>query len=964
VTAPRLPAPFGQLIDRSRKVAFTFDGRNVEGYAGDTISSALAGSGRWLLSRSFKYHRPRGILSAAGLEANTVVQVGAEPNVLADRRAIEPGMAVRAVNTFGSLDRDFGRILEKFSRFLPAGFYYRAFYTPRIAWRFWEPVIRRMAGLGTVDVSAHHGYYDKAYMFADVAVIGGGIAGMTAALEAAAAGAEVVLIDDAPQLGGSLLFARPDKDAGTAQALAADLAAKVAAESRIAALSEATCQGIFADGWLSVTQNNCLFKLRAAAIVAATGTYEQPAVFRNNDLPGIMLGTAAQRVMRLWAVKPGNRAVVLAANPDAYGVALDLLDAGVAVEAIADLGHPREEDGRVAAVRARGVSILPQMAIAEAIEGDKHVAAVRLAPVTGPGRFGFVSKEIACDLVCVSVGYIPSTQLLSQGGARLVPDEATCMPTVADLPPGLFAAGSVDGMWSVERCLADGRRSGLAAAAHSGKNCTVPEPLRPDSDGLTYPNPIFPHPKGKDFIEFDEDVQVKDIIDAAAMGWDHIQLLKRFSTAGMGPSQGKLYNALVQKALSGATACPPPTVGTVTIRPPVFGEKLGHLAGRAFEPVRLTAMHHRHLAAGAQMMPAGLWMRPAFYGSDMETAVRAEVLAARRGVGLIDVSTLGGLDIRGPDAARFLERIYTWTYEKLAVGRVRYVLMLDETGVIIDDGVAARLHERHFYVTATTSGVDRVFRLMQFYNAQWRMKVDIANVTAAYAGVNLIGPHSREVLAQLGTGIDIGAEAFPYLGIRTGIVGGIPARVMRVGFGGELGYEIHAPASRGEELWDKAMAAGEPFGIRPVGVEAQRVLRLEKGHIIVGQDTDGLTHPAEAGMGWAIGRKKKDFIGKAAMDILEAKGITRKLAGFVLVNDAGPAPKENHLVIRDGQIVGRVTSIARSPALGVVVGLAYVAPDQAEPGRTFTIRVDGGQMVTAATVALPFYDPANKRQEM
>ncbi len=962
--SPRLPEPYGQFIDRSRLVAFTFEGQQVHGYGGDTISSALAGSGRWLLSRSFKYHRPRGILSAAGLEANTIVQVGVEPNVLADRRAIEPGMTVRAVNTFGSLGRDYGRVLEKFSRFLPVGFYYRTFYTPRIAWRFWEPVIRRLAGLGTVDVSAPHGEYDKAYLFADVAVIGGGIAGMAAALEAAAAGAEVILIDDAPRLGGSLLFTRPDENVSAIRATVEDMAAKVAADGQITVLSGATCQGVFADNWLSVTRGNRLYKLRATAIVAATGAYEQPAVFRNNDLPGIMLGTAAQRLIHLWAVKPGNRAVVLAANADAYGVALDLLDAGVAVEAIADLGQPREDDGRVAAVRARGVCILPETTVAEAIEASCHVAAVRLAPVTGPGRCGPVSEEIACDLVCVSVGYIPSTQLLSQGGARLVPDEATCMPTVAALPPGLFAAGSAGGMWSVERCLADGRRSGLAAAAHAGKNCAVPGPLVPDSAGLTCPNPIFPHPKGKDFIEFDEDVQVKDILDAAAMGWDHIQLLKRFSTAGMGPSQGKLYNALVQKVLSGVTASPPPAVGTITIRPPVSGEKLGHLAGRGFEPVRLTAMHHRHLAAGARMMPAGAWMRPAFYGSDMETAVQAEVLAARRSVGLIDVSTLGGLDVRGPDAARFLERVYTWTYAKLAVGRVRYVLMLDETGAIIDDGVAGRLHERHFYVTATTGGVDRVFRLMQFYNAQWRMKVDIANVTAAYAGINLIGPRSREVLAALGTDVDIRPEAFPYLGIRTGSAGGIAVRVMRVGFGGELGYEIHVPASRGEELWDKAMAAGEPFGIRPVGVEAQRVLRLEKGHIIVGQDTDALTHPAEAAMGWAIGRKKADFIGKAAMDLLEAKGITRRLVGFVLANDAGPVPKENHLVIRGGDIAGRVTSVARSPALGRVIGLAYVAPDQAESGQSFSIRVDGGVMVTAQVVPLPFYDPGNKRQEM
>ncbi len=486
---PRLPEPFGQLIDRSRMVAFTFEGQKINGYGGDTITSALAGSGRWLLSRSFKYHRPRGVVSAAGLEANSVVQVDAEPNVLADRRAIEPGMAVRAVNTFGGLDRDFGRILEKFSRFLPVGFYYRSFYTPRIAWRFWEPVIRRLAGLGTVDVSAGHGEYDKAYLFADVAVIGGGIAGMAAALEAAAAGAEVVLVDDAPRLGGSLLFARPGEDTSAARDLAKTMAAKVAADNRITVLSEATCQGVFADNWLSVTRNNRLYKLRAEALVAATGVYEQRAVFRNNDLPGVMLGTAAQRLMHLWAVKPGNRAVVLAANADAYGVALDLLEAGVAIEAIADLGRPRDEDGRVAAVRARGVRILPETTIAEAIEGAAHVAAVRLAPVIGPGRFGLVSDEIACDLVCVSVGYIPTTQLLSQGGARLVPDEATCMPTVAALPPGLFAAGSVDGMWSVERCLADGRRSGLAAAAHAGMNCAVPEPLAPDSADSPIPTP-------------------------------------------------------------------------------------------------------------------------------------------------------------------------------------------------------------------------------------------------------------------------------------------------------------------------------------------------------------------------------------------------------------------------------------------------------------------------------------------
>ncbi|CAH2601095.1 Sarcosine oxidase alpha subunit [Rhodovastum atsumiense] len=958
--AARLPAPFGRLIDRSRPVTFSFEGREVTGLHGDTIASALAASGQWMLSRSFKYHRPRGVVSAAGLDANAMVQVGAEPNVTADTRAIAPGLQVTAVNTFGGLAHDKGRFLGVFSRFMPVGFYYRSFYTPRVAWKFWEPVIRRLAGLGTVDPKTPHARFDKAYLFADVAVIGGGAAGLAAALAAAEAGAEVLLIDDAVAAGGALLWARP----GVARDAMIDaLVARVAATPRITVLDQATCQGLFADNWLSVTRGNRLNKVRAGAVVVATGAHEQPAVFRNNDLPGIMLGSAAQRLMALHAVRPGQRAVVLAANADAYGVALDLLDAGVEVAAIADLRPALGDDPRENAVAACGLPIRTGTAIAEALAGGNHVRAVRLAPVLAPGKLGPVTETVACDLVCVSVGYVPLTQLLSQGGARLVPDAATCLPRLASLSEGLFAAGAVRGVWRPEAAIADGTRAGREAAAYAGHPCDIPAAVAPDDAGLTYPQPVFPHPRGKDFVDFDEDIQVHDVVDAAAMGWDHIQLLKRFTTAGMGPSQGKLTNALVQGLLSRQTGSAPPTVGTVTIRPPITGEKLGHLAGRSFEPVRRTPMHARHLAAGAKMMTAGLWMRPAWYGPDRDAAITAEVTAARQSVGMIDVSTLGGLDIRGPEAAAFLERIYAWTYAGLPVGRLRYVLMLDETGAIIDDGVAARLHERHFYVTATTGGVDRVFRLMQFFNAQWRMQVDIAQVTAAYAGVNLIGPRSREVLQSVGCDIDVSPAAFPYLGVRTGTVAGIPARVLRVGFGGELGYEIHVPSSRGAELWDALMAARGAAGVRPVGVEAQRVLRLEKGHIIVGQDTDSLTHPAEAGLAWAVGRKKVDFIGKAAMDALEAKPPARRLVGFELTDAAAPGPAENHLVIRGGDIVGRVTSVARSPTLGRVIGLAFVAPDQAEPGSLFQIRGPRGVMIEARVVPTPFYDPDNARQK-
>ncbi|HVI51020.1 MAG TPA: FAD-dependent oxidoreductase [Candidatus Sulfotelmatobacter sp.] len=964
MSANRLPAPWGRRIDRSKVVRFTFDGQEVSGYEGDTIASALAANDRWVLSRSFKYHRPRGMISAAGLEANSLVQVGDQPNVPSDMRPIADGLAVSAVNTFGTADKDWGRVLEKLSRFMPVGFYYKTFFNPRIAWRFWEPVIRHLAGLGKVNLNAHHGYYDKAYLFADVAVVGGGPAGMAAALEAAKAGAEVILIDEHPDLGGALGFTRFDPEGKRAEEEMTVLLSSVAAENRITVMTSATVQGWFSDNWLPVVKGNRFYKLRAKSVVIATGASEQPMVFRNNDLPGIMLGTAAQRLMKQFGVRPGKKAVVAAANEDAYGVVLDLLSAGVDIAAVVDLRsapaiHPLAE-----AVKAKGVTVHAGCAIAEAYEGRNHIRGVRIARIAGEGKLGATVAALDCDLLCLSVGYVPMAALLSHANAVLVPDPETAMPRIESLPPHLFAAGSLAGRWALDATIADGRRNGALAAVDAGFAAEAGGEIAEDGAGRTFAWPIFPLGKGKDFIDFDEDLQYRDVPDAAAQGYDHIQLLKRFSTAGMGPTQGKLTNTLVQRVLARCNGQSPVTVGTTTVRPPIGGETLGHLAGRSFDPVRLTAMHHRHLEVGARMMTAGAWMRPAYYGPDAAKAVVAEVEAARTGVGMIDVSTLGGLDIRGPEAGEFLERIYTWTYAKLPVGKVRYALMLDQGGYIIDDGVAGRLHERHYYVTATTSGVDRVYRLMQWFNAQWRMKVDIANVTAAFCGLNLIGPNSRKVLAKLCRDVDLSPEGFPYLGIRTGTVAGIPARLMRVGFGGELGYEIHVPASQGEALWDAVAEAGQEFAIRPIGIEAQRVLRLEKGHIIVSQDTDSLSHPMEAAMGWAVGRKKAFFVGKPAMEALEAKEQTRRLVGFQLKHPSDPTPLENHLVIEKGDIAGRVTSVVDSPTLGKVIGLAIVPPKLSSAGSVFSIRVQGGQMIEAVVVPLPFYDPENKRQEI
>ena len=535
-----------------------------------------------------------------------------------------------------------------------------------------------------------------------------------------------------------------------------------------------------------------------------------------------------------------------------------------------------------------------------------------------------------------------------------------------ELPAGVFAAGRVNGIYALDDQIADGRRAGIEAAVFLG--APVAEAIeRPRRKGPSpnHPFPIFPHPRGKNFVDLDEDLQLKDIEHAVQEGFDSIELLKRYSTFGMGPSQGKHSNQNTVRILTrlrGQSLC---STGVTTARPFTTPVSLGHLAGRIFSPHRQTPMHSEHQKLNARFMHAGNWLRPEYYvrqGSSREEAIRAEVKAVRQSVGLIDVGTLGKIEINGPDAAESIERIYTARFSKLKVGMTRYVLMCDETGVIIDDGVAARLAPDRFYVTTTTSGSDSVAREMKRWAILWGLQVVMVNVTGAYAAMNLAGPFSRTVLEKL-TEIDLTPEQFPYLGVREGLVAGIPARLLRVGFVGELGYEIHVPTDSALWVWKQIMEAGNDCGIRPFGVEAQRILRLEKGHVIIGQDSDGLTHPMEAGMEWALKMDKAFFVGQRSLEILGKKPVERRLVGFTLpAGFGGPYPKECHLVIDRGEIAGRVTSVVFSPTLEQIIGLAYVKPEQSQIGNKFRIRVDGGAVVEATVTKTPFYDPDNLRQ--
>ncbi|RRV10676.1 FAD-dependent oxidoreductase [Pseudomonas sp. v388] len=966
-TPTRLPAPMGLLIDRNQPLAFSFDGQPYQGLHGDSIASALLANGRFLLSRSFKYHRPRGPLTMAGQDANSLIQLPREPNVLADTFALTQGLEATGQNFSGSLDNDKDAWLGKFSKFMPVGFYYRSFYKPKGMWKVWEPLIRKKAGLGVLDLKFVPEYYDKAYLFTDLAIIGAGPAGLQAALSAANAGAQVLLIEQQPILGGSLTYARFDIEGVRANQLRAELVDAVESHANIRVLRQATCNAWFTDNYLPVIQGKRMYKVRATQCLVCSGSFDQPVVFRNNDLPGVMLTSAAQRLMKLYAVKPGKRGVVLTGNDDGYLAALDLHEQGVDVAAVVDMRATPADRTLQLALEKRGIGLHLNTTVYEALheKGMRHVSGVELRQITGQGQVAGTGVTLDCDLLCMSGGYMPVYQLLCQAGGKLSYDDQSSAFTLSGLPQNLSVAGSAHGFHALDNVLGDAINASSAALAALGlKADTQAAPMRAEAR-VNFAWPIFPHPKGKDFVDFDEDLQVADIVNATRIGYRDIQLVKRYSTVGMGPSQGRHSALPTARLVASATQRSVSETGVTTARPPFEAEKLAHVAGRAFDPYRQTPMHGRHLQAGAKMMPAGIWQRPAFYGkpSERDACMQAEAHHVRTKVGIIDVSTLGGLDVRGPDAAELLNRMYTFAFLEQPVGRSRYALMTNEQGVVIDDGVCARFADNHFYVSATTSGVDRIYQQMLKWNAQWRLDVDIANVTAAMSAVNLAGPDSRKVLEKVCSDLDLCAEGFPYLAVRQGTVAGIKARLLRVGFVGELGYEIHVPARHALKLWDALMEAGKAFDLRPFGVETQRLLRLEKGHMIISQDTDGMTHPAEIDMGWAVSRNKPFFVGRRSLDILEAQPQTRKLVGFTLPK-AGPLPLEGHLVLKGPDISGNVTSCEYSQTLGKIIGLAYAAFDQSEPGQQIPIRVEDGVVVRATVVKLPFFDPQNQRQEL
>jgi sarcosine oxidase subunit alpha len=946
----RLPEQPGERIDRSRPVTFSFDGKPASGFAGDTIVSALYAAGRRVFSRSFKYHRPRGELCGCGQCANSLFQIAGAPGIRGCAEPIREGLQVTHQNAWPSLDFDVMRATDRVGGpFTPVGFYYKTFIRPRRLWPVYERVLRSAAGLGRLPKRQDEREWETEYRRrrCDVLVVGGGAAGLAAAARAAELGADVVLCDEDAVLGGLL-----GVEGGHEQVRELERRAR---EAGVEILSGAPALGYF-DGLVPVWQGSTLHQVRADQHVLATGATQQPLVFAENDLPGVMLSGGARRLAAAYAVKPGERAVVATVDDRGLDDALALSAAGLDV-VVADL-RPDAGGGLLAhRVEAAGIPLLAGQTVVRA-EGRDRVERALVARVDANGRALDGGSRHDCDLIAVSGGSAPALSLLLQAGGRASYDERIAAFALDELPAGLHAAGAVAGHADADTAELSGSVAGAEAAAALGRSpngvAGAREQLqrsRPAAQVATPPACAADGRRGgKAFVDLDEDVTVKDVKRAAFEGYDSLELSKRYTTVTMGPSQGRFSQLPAARVLAAETGLDLATVGMTTARPPWVTVPMGVLAGRPLEPAKRSAVHRRHRALGATVRWAGDWRRAYDYGDP-----EGEAVAVQASAGLIDVSTLGKLLVRGPDAGELLDRLYPNRISNLAPGRIRYGVLTSEAGRITDDGTVCRIDEETFYVTTTSSGAAGVEQSFTWWLETWGLDAHITDVTQGVGAMNLAGPRSREVLAQL-TDLDCSAEAFKYLDARHADVAGVPCMLLRIGFVGELGYEIHCPSAHAEHLWDAIVSAGSPVGLRPFGLEPQRVLRLQKLHVIVGQDTDSETTPYGAGMDWIVKLdKEQDFIGRWALENAADQDPAVRLVGFS--TPGGELPTEGAVVLGvGGAPEGQVTSARRSAKLGQVIGLATVPAALAADGDQIWIS-DSGRRIAATVTTKPFYDP-------
>lgn len=988
----------GGRISRQRVVNFTFNGRAYQGFEGDTLASALLANGVSLVARSWKYHRPRGILSAGVEEPNALVQLfdGARtvPNARMTEIALVEGLSARSIHASPSIEFDVKAVNGWFSRLIPAGFYYKTFMASQSSWHFFEKHIRASSGLGSSPTEGDPDRYDKQFAHCDVLVVGGGIAGLTAALAAGRSGARVMLCDEQAEPGGWLLSSDETIDMLPATQWVARALAELAAMPEVTLLPRTTAFGYLDHDLVALAERRAdhlpagqapvfrerLWRVRAKQVVLATGAHERPLVFGNNDLPGVMLAGAVSTYVRRYAVLPGRQAVVFTNNDAGYDAALALRDAGAAVQVVDARVTPRGSLSQRA--RSAGIEILAGHVITEA-RGGKRVTAVVVQGIDEQDRLTGAARTLACDLVALSGGFSPVIHLHCQAGSKAVWDDARAAFLPGKSAQAERSAGACQGMLTLQDCARDGLAAGIAAVQTLGfKAVDTAAPSVAASDaGDLRPLWLVPHARGvsrapKQFVDLQNDVAASDIHLAVREGFESIEHVKRYTAMGFGTDQGKTGNINGMGIAAQALGKTIPQVGTTTFRPnytPVtFGAVAGLELGDAFDPIRTTAMHEWHVKQGALFEDVGQWKRPWYYprnGEDLHAAVKREVLAVRNGVGTLDGSTLGKIDIQGPDATTLLNWMYSNAWSKLEIGKCRYGLMLDENGMVFDDGVTVRLAENHYLMHTTSGGAARVLAWMErWLQTEWPdLKIYLTSATDHWSTSIVAGPKSRTLLKKICQDIDFDDAAFPFMSYREGTVAGIKARVMRISFSGERCYEVNVASGDGLRVWETIHAAGAEFGITPYGTETMHVLRAEKGYIIIGQDTDGSVSPFDLGMGGLV-TKTKDCLGKRSLARADTQRPDRKQLVGLLTEDPRFVLSEGAQILNDATreipapMVGHVTSSYMSPTLDRSIAMALVKGGASRMGERVYVSMRDGQTVTA-TIANPvFLDPKAERQ--
>ena len=969
----------GGRVDRHRPLTFRFDGKSFVGLEGDTLASALLANGVHLVGRSFKYHRPRGILTAGAEEPNALVTVRRDasrttPNLRATQVELYEGLTAESQNRWPSLAFDIGRTGELFAKLLPAGFYYKTFMWPRAAWKhIYEPLIRRAAGLGRAPKVADSDRYAQQFAHCDVFVAGAGPAGIAAALTAARSGARVMLCDEQQELGGSLLTQSPARIEGlTADVWLRQALEELAQNPRVQLLARTTVFGYFPHNILGLSQRltdhlaspqagparERLWQVRAREVVLATGAIEQPVVFPGNDRPGIMLAGAATTYLQRFGVRTGSRAVLVTSSDIGYRSALELRAAGMEIAAIADV-RASVASAWPAKASELGIEVIARARVL-GTRGTSRITSVEVGPAADGGGVE-ARRTIACDLLLMSGGFAPSVHLFSQSRGKLAFSE-----TVQAFIPGSSAehersAGACRGLHRLSEVLADGVAAGLAAARAvgfpgSGRHFSVESEGDEAAPHRPAPAAVIQSAGSKAFVDWQNDVTLNDLALATREGFRSIEHIKRYTTTGMATDQGKTSNlnalGIVARDLDKAI----PEIGLTTFRMPYtpvsFASFAGMARGSLFDPVRTTPMHGWAAAQGAVFEDVGLWKRARYFprlGEDMHAAVARECRAVRSACGVFDASTLGKIAVVGPDAAEFLNRLYINSWTNLAVGRSRYGILLRDDGFIYDDGVVARLAPDRFHVTTTTGGAARVLAMMEdFRQTEWTdLKVWLTSTTEQWAVIAVQGPRARDVLQPLVSGIDLSAAALPHMAVADGTICGIPMLLFRVSFSGELGFEVNVAADFGQAVLEAIHSNGEKHGVTAYGTETMHVLRAEKGYIIVGQDTDGTVTPDDAGVAWAIGKGKSDFVGKRSLERAAMKSAERKqLVGLRPAKPGVVLEEGAQLIETPGQkapmrLIGHVTSSYESAVLGHSIALALVAGGRARMGRTIYVPMPG-----------------------